>query len=144
MTFISKSCEYSLRAALYIAAQEGGSYVSIKAISKELGISFHFLTKLLQKLTEHGLLKSYRGPSGGVTLAKPAKKISLYDIIVAQEEGELFSSCVLGLAGCGARTPCPLHKQWMTERKRLEKMFKRATLDKLAVQVARGELRLAN
>ena len=111
MTFISKSCEYSLRATLYIAAQDGAPYVSISEISKSLDISFHFLTKLLQKLTVHGLLKSYRGPSGGVALAKPARNISLYDIIMALGEGELFTSCALGLKGCGERAPCPLHKQ---------------------------------
>ena len=144
MTVISKSCEYSLRAALYVAAHQETSYVSIRAISRELDISFHFLTKLLQKLTEHGLLKSYRGPSGGVALAKPAKQITFYDIMVAMDEEVLFKSCVMGLKGCGERKPCPLHKQWATERVRLEKMFKRATLDKLAGPVLRGELRLSH
>lgn len=144
MTIMSKSCEYSLRAVLYIAAKEGDSCVSIREMSKKLDISFHFLTKLLQKLTEHGLLKSYRGPSGGITLAKPTKQISLYDIIMALDEGGMFTSCVLGLKGCGERTPCPLHKQWAEERKRLEKIFKSATLDKLAGPVARGELRLVD
>lgn len=144
MALISKSCEYGLRAALYVASQKNAEYVSIREISDKLDISFHFLTKILQKLTRGGILHSYRGPSGGVSLAKPAKSISLLTIVRAIEERDIFSSCVLGLAGCGEKSPCPLHQHWAAERSRIEKIFKQATLDKLAAQIARGELRLVD
>jgi len=144
MGMISKSCEYGLRAVLYVAAQPGSSFVPIKQISNELDISFHFLTKILQKLTQHGLMDSYRGPSGGVALARPARSISLLEVIKAIEGNELFTDCVLGLGGCGSERPCPLHQEWAKERSRLEKMFGATSLDKLAAPIARGELRLAD
>lgn len=144
MAMMSKSCEYGLRATLYIAARREGSYVSIRDISQELDISFHFLTKILQKLTHNGILKSYRGPSGGVDLARPAKNISLYDIVRAIEERDIFTSCVLGLHGCGEKQPCPLHDHWAGERGRIEKMFRGATLDRLSKPIADGLLRLSD
>lgn len=144
MALISKSCEYGLRAAMYVAAQKDREFVSIGEISAELNISFHFLTKILQLLTQHGIMKSTRGPSGGVALAKPPRRISLYDIVTAIEEGEIFKACILGLEGCGARNPCPLHHAWAVERKRVEKMFRGATLDKLSGPIALGELRLGD
>jgi Rrf2 family transcriptional regulator, iron-sulfur cluster assembly transcription factor len=144
MALISKSCEYGLRAALYVASQKNTEYVSIREISEKLDISFHFLTKILQKLTQGGIMHSYRGPSGGVSLAKPAKTISLLDIVRSIEEKDIFTSCILGLAGCGEKSPCPLHHQWARERAKIESIFKNATLDKLASQIARGELRLSD
>jgi len=144
MALISKSCEYGLRATLYIAAKRDDEYVSIREISDALNISFHFLTKILQKLTRGGIIHSYRGPTGGVSLAKPAKSVSLFDIILAIEDKEIFSSCVLGLQGCGEKSPCPMHQHWVKERARIEVMFRKATLDKLTGQIARGELRLAD
>ncbi|HMO04784.1 MAG TPA: Rrf2 family transcriptional regulator [Kiritimatiellia bacterium] len=144
MSLISKSCEYGLRATLYIAARRGDDYVSIRDISRDLDISFHFLTKILQKLTQHGILKSYRGPSGGVALARPVKSVSLLDVVQAIEDRELFTSCVLGLNECGEKTPCPLHAQWAQERARIQRMFRGTTLDKLAKPIAEGTLRLAN
>lgn len=144
MALISKSCEYGLRATLYIAASGDAGYVSIRDISRDLDISFHFLTKILQKLTQHGILKSSRGPSGGVALARPVKSVTLLDIVQAIEDRDLFTSCVLGLKECGESTPCPLHVQWAQERSRIQRMFRGTTLDKLAGPIAAGTLRLAN
>jgi Rrf2 family iron-sulfur cluster assembly transcriptional regulator len=144
MALISKSAEYGLRAILYVAGRAGSRYVSIREVSRELDISFHFLTKTLQKLTRAGLLQSFRGPSGGVALARPAETITLLDIAEAIETRKLFTSFVLGLAGCGERKPCPLHAAWAVERRRLKAMFKKPTLASLARPVARGQLRLAD
>lgn len=125
---LSKSCEYGLRAALYLASLDQKGYVSISTISEELDISFPFLTKIFQKLNDAGLLNSRRGPKGGVALTKDADEISLYEIVVAIDGDDLFTECVLGLPGCGEAVPCPLHDQWATERSRLETMFHRSTL----------------
>ncbi len=144
VSLLSKSCEYSLRAVLYIASRDGVRYVPIRTIADTLGISFHFLTKLMQKLTARGLLKSYRGPNGGIALARPAGKIRLHDIMVAVGDRDLFKNCVMGLKGCGERKPCPLHKQWAVERVRLERMFRSANVEEAAALVARGKLRLSD
>ena len=65
MNLLTKSCVYGLRATLYVASFCGERhFVPIREISEKLGLSFHFLTKILQKLTEAGLMESYRGPSG--------------------------------------------------------------------------------
>lgn len=144
MGLLSKSTEYGLRAMLYVAARPDRAYVPIREISDELGISFHFLTKTLQKLTRKGLLVSYRGPGGGVALSRRPDRIALMDVVLAVEETDLFTSCILGLAGCGEKKPCPLHKQWARERSGLETMFRRTTLAKLAGHVVKDKLRLAD
>lgn len=116
MSLLSKSCVYGIRAVLFVAGRPPGGYVSIGEIAKQLGLSFHFLTKILQRLTDHGLLVSYRGPSGGVALARPPAEISLLDIVDGIDGTEVFRSCLLGLQGCGERKPCPLHKSWARQR----------------------------
>lgn len=128
---LSKSCEYGLRATLYLASLDRDGYVSIGAISKELGISFPFLTKIFQKLNEADLLDSRRGPKGGVALTKPADDVTLYEIVVAIDGDDLFRECVLGLPGCGEAEPCPLHDRWAEKRDYLEQMFRNTTLAEL-------------
>src|SRR5690625_7578709 len=86
-----------MRATLHLATLKSDGYVSIRAISEELDISFHFLTKIFQKLTQAGILASFRGPNGGVALARPATRITLLDIVIAIDGPELFTECVLGL-----------------------------------------------
>jgi len=143
MGMLSKRCEYGLRAVLFLVAQrERRPYVSIREISDTLDVSFHFLTKILQALTEGGLLTSYRGPSGGVALARDAHAITLLNLIDCLEGPDLFRSCVLGLEDCGARKPCPLHADWTAQRKALRDMFSRTSLAELGKKTAAAGLRL--
>ena len=148
---LSKSCEYGLRAMLYLGSLEAegeGSagddagedktkgppsspareYISIRTISDELGIGFSFLTKVFQQLNDAGLLTSKRGPGGGIALTRPTDAITLYEIVVAIDGDELFHECILGLPGCGEAEPCPLHEHWTEERERMQKTFQETTL----------------
>ena len=135
---------YGLRAVLYLATQPDEGHVPIRRISKDLDISFHFLTKILQQLTQAGLMQSLRGPAGGVALTSPANKITVLDIVEAVEGDNYLKRCVLGLRGCNDRNPCPLHSQWSVERTRIRALFGRTTIDQLKREKCRGILRLAN
>jgi Rrf2 family iron-sulfur cluster assembly transcriptional regulator len=139
MALLSKSCVYGLRAAIYVAMHKPGrAYVPIREIAKELDLSFHFLTKIFQQLTESGILKSYRGPTGGVALARPGREISLLDVVESLEGAGLFSECMLGLVHCDDRHPCPLHEVWRRQREELRRMLEGATLQEFAEQVQQG------
>jgi Rrf2 family transcriptional regulator, iron-sulfur cluster assembly transcription factor len=140
---LSKSCEYGIRATLHLARLKSAGYVSIRDISDDLDISFHFLTKIFQKLTLAGILASFRGPNGGVALARPARDISLLDLVTAIDGQGLFHECILGLPGCGNRTPCPLHASWAVERSRLKSMFESMTLAATAEELETLGLRLS-
>src|SRR5690554_5278043 len=109
---LSRSCEYGLRASLYLASLNHHRHVFIRQIAEALDISGMFLTKIFQQLTAAGIMESLRGPTGGVTFAKPIDDITLRDLIDAIDGPELFEECVLGLPGCGHAKPCPFHKQW--------------------------------
>ena len=146
MSLLSKSCLYGIRAAIYVASRklEPGGFVSIGEISNDLGISFHFLTKILQVLTEQKIMVSYRGPKGGVALAKPSNEITLLNIVESIDSPTFFKSCVLGLEGCGDKHPCPLHEQWAVERARLRDLFEHTSLADLSTKVSEMNLRLSN
>lgn len=140
---LSKSCEYGLRATLYLASKDGNEFISIRQISDKLDISYHFLTKILQQLTAKGLLESFKGPNGGVRLAKAGKEIQLLDIVTAIDGAELFTECVLGLPGCGMKKPCALHDQWMNHREGIKNMMGATTLYELAERTRANNFRIS-
>ena len=74
---------YGLIAIGYIAKQAEGSWVSAEEISKEFDIPNAVMVKVMQQYVRAGVLQSKRGPLGGFSLAKPAKEISLLEIIEA-------------------------------------------------------------
>lgn len=139
---LSKSCVYGLRASLYLASNQNGEFISIRKMSDELDISFHFLTKILQQLTAAELLESHKGPKGGVRLTAPGDKISLIEIVIAIDGRELFTECALGLPGCGIEKPCPLHDKWADTRDNIREMLEDTTLKELAKKGKSGNLRI--
>jgi Rrf2 family protein len=141
---LSKSCEYGLRAVVYLAARKDEQYVSIRDISDKLDISFHFLTKILQQLTSAKLLESFRGPKGGIRLRKPAEEINLREIVESIDGTELWTGCVLGLPGCGEQRPCPLHDEWVDRRNQIKEMLESMDLKELAERAIEENLRLSD
>ncbi len=140
----SKGCTYAIRASLLVTTKEikdGRKFIPIRELSDELDLSFHFLTKIMQVLTEAKIMESFRGPNGGVGLARPAREITLIDVIAAVDGLDLFSECALGLPGCGERTPCPLHAAWAKRREDLQRMFEKTTLASLAKELELNALR---
>ena len=85
---------------------------------------------------------SYRGPAGGIALAKPASDISLIEIITALEGTDFFKGCILALPNCGDEAPCPLHEYWGKMRDELKDMFEQTSLAELGEKIKNDGLRL--
>lgn len=112
-------------------------------MSDELNISFHFLTKILQKLTKTNILVSLKGPKGGVALSRAPQLITLLDVVIAIDGPDLFTECLLGLPGCGTQKPCPVHEKWAGAREDLRVMFQGKTLADTSHDVEALNLRLS-
>ncbi|MCB0713746.1 MAG: Rrf2 family transcriptional regulator [Ignavibacteriae bacterium] len=144
MKFLSKACEYGIRGVLHVATVgREEQYLPVREVAGYLNISYHFLAKIVQTLIQEGILNSYRGPNGGVSLARPADEITLMDIIEAIDGGDFFHECVLGLPGCGEMKPCPLHNWWKGIREEFVASFSETTVAQLGDSTIKDRLRLA-
>ncbi|MGE3802369.1 MAG: Rrf2 family transcriptional regulator, partial [Candidatus Kapaibacterium sp.] len=84
MRVLSNACEYAIRALVYIVSSKGErDYLPVRHIAEQLDISSPFLSKIVQRLAAEGILNSYRGPNGGVNLARDAEKITVMVIVAA-------------------------------------------------------------
>ncbi|MBF0280036.1 MAG: Rrf2 family transcriptional regulator [SAR324 cluster bacterium] len=139
----SKKCSYGIRAVIYLATlKRKNEFISILQISENLGISFYFLTKILQTLTRENILTSYRGPNGGVTFARPSSSITLLEIVEAIDGLKFFTECTLGLKECSNEKPCPLHEQSYLAKDQLRSILESTTVDHLAHQAKNLNLKL--
>jgi len=82
---LGKTVSYGMIAMGYIAKQTDGRCIPAEEISKEFDIPDAYLVKVMFRLTQAEILRSRHGPQGGYSLAKPAKEISLLEIIEAVE-----------------------------------------------------------
>jgi len=127
--FFSKKCEHALQAILLMAASEGDCVFPAEEISKKLNIPQEFISKILQSLTNSGIVESKKGKSGGFKLAKHASKIKLIDIVEAIDGLSSFNTCVLGFPKCSSENPCPLHNKWGELRTKAYEMLSEENLE---------------
>jgi len=138
MTVIfSKKCELGLQAVLFLSIKKDKSIFKATEISEELKVPKEFVSKVLQVLTESGIVGSKKGKSGGFYLAKRPSSIRLIDIVYAIDGKELFDKCVLGFPGCSSDTPCPVHHKWGKLRDEAYKMLSEETLEQLKEKTVR-------
>ncbi|MEN8137700.1 MAG: Rrf2 family transcriptional regulator [Bacteroidota bacterium] len=106
----SKSCEYGIRAVLYLAANSTeGKRCGIKPIAAKLEIPNHFLGKILQKLAREKVIHSIKGPNGGFYTTDEDVKQAMITVVNVLDGPKVFSSCAVGLKECSDEKPCPLH-----------------------------------
>lgn len=78
---ISARADYAVRAALQLAASQDDGPVKAEAIADAQDIPHKFLEGILNDMRRGGLVLSQRGGNGGYRLAKPARSISVADVI---------------------------------------------------------------
>ncbi len=138
----SKTCEYGLRAVIYIAHQsESNLRVGVTSIAENIGSPKAFTAKILQQLTRGGIVNSVKGPNGGFEIDNSSlDKVRLGDIIRLLDGDGIFKGCALGLDECDPQHPCPVHDQFAKIRNDLKKMLNETTL---AVLVNRKDMDLS-
>lgn len=117
----SKSCEYGIKATLFIAQKsQWGERVSLKAIAEAIDSPVAFTAKILQLLVKADLIDSIKGPNGGFEIDKTKlPKINLKQIVEALDGDRLFYGCALGLHVCNEEEPCPMHEKFVGIRDQL-------------------------
>jgi Rrf2 family protein len=132
MTVIfSKKCELAIQAVLFLSIKKSQIIFNAKEISEELKVPKEFVSKMLQILTDSGIVGSKKGKNGGFYLAKRPSQIRLIDIVLAIDGDEVFNNCVLGFPGCSGDNPCPVHEKWGKLRTDAYKMLSEETLEQL-------------
>lgn len=120
---ITQTCEYALRAVVFLAARADTGPASAQEISQAICVPVGYLQKVLRLLARHGLLTVHRGPKGGFSLAKVATAISVRDVLCAMETHvqRRIERCPLGIEG--HTKLCALHRLLDAEMERTERTF---------------------
>lgn len=143
MGFFSKTCEYAIRAVLYIASQsQEGKRVGIKEIAENINSPEYFLGKILQRLSRAGIILSVKGPNGGFYLDANGLNRPIADIVINLEGDEIFTGCGMGLSYCSESNPCPLHNEFKKIRNQITYMLHKSTIGAFNKQLLDGTLTL--
>ena len=123
---LSQTGIYALKAMGYIASQTDRTPVLSQTISDHTKIPQNFLSKILNRLVQAGMIRSIRGRGGGFVLAKPATKIFLKDVVGLFMKLDDFERCFLGNLKCDGT--CGLHERWKLIADQFEALLSETTI----------------
>ncbi len=81
---VTAKADYAVRAVLVLAAADG-ELMKADLVAEAQQIPRHFLDNILNDLRRAGIVATQRGAEGGSRLARPAKEISIADVMRAIE-----------------------------------------------------------
>ena len=125
----SQTSEYALRVAVYLASLDGKP-ATISKIAAATRAPEGYLAKVLRHLAVAGLVRSQRGLHGGSVLARPAKQITVYDVIQAVDPIRRIETCPLGIKSHGVDL-CPLHHRLDQAIAMVERAFQDSSIAEL-------------
>ena len=122
----SQTVEYALRAVVHLADRAPASRTTGQ-IAAATRVPRAYRSRVLQALTQAGLVHSRRGIGGGMTLTGAPAEVTILDVVNAVEPIRRITNCPLGLAAHGVRL-CPLHRRLDDALALVEDAFRRTTL----------------
>ncbi|MEW6285367.1 MAG: Rrf2 family transcriptional regulator [Chloroflexota bacterium] len=114
MLKINRQTDYAVRVVLALAQRGEGTRLSTAEIQREMLIPKAFMPRIVAQLARKGLLATFPGRDGGLSLPRPASQITLRDVVEAFEGPILLSEClqVKGEDDCPFVSHCPVRSKW--------------------------------
>jgi len=135
---LTRAGDHAIRALLVLLRQPPGGRVTSYKLAEETKIPAEFLRKILSALARAKILRSVRGPTGGVRLARKPEEITLLDVVEAVEGPLALNECTKTPPACPRVQHCVIHPVWKQAQDRLRETLASATLAAFRNGSARG------
>lgn len=145
MSFISTGVEYGLHCLLYLAdTSTGVRDASVRDLAEMQGVSVDYAAKLFTRLAKAGIVVSSEGIRGGFALARPARDISVQDVVEAIDGDKRLFDCREVRGQCAVfegeppawatRGTCSIHAVMQAAERAMREELRKQSLADLAGQ----------
>jgi Rrf2 family protein len=135
---ISQKTQYAVRAVFELAKRQGRGATKISEIADAQAIPQRFLENILNHLKGGGFVESVRGKEGGYLLVRPAKEMTVGQVLRFVEGPLSPVECMVD----GKKVPCSMYGHcafrslWKRAEKALEEVYDGTTFEELVVEEA--------
>jgi len=119
---------YGTRALLELALNQTGKPVLLRDIAESQEISLSYLEHLIAPLIAGGIVRSTKGPGGGVSLAKPPEEIKLSEVIQILEGSLAPVECISDPGICSRSSFCVTRDVWAELKTVMDGVLESTTL----------------
>jgi Rrf2 family iron-sulfur cluster assembly transcriptional regulator len=128
--------EYGLRCLLRVAKHESGFPIRTQEVAISEGLSLEYAAKLMRTLKKGGFVASTRGSAGGYLLSRPARDITVWQILEALGgplyEEKFCDAHTGSQRDCTHSTNCSIRALWRNVNGILETALSAITLADLS------------
>lgn len=136
---ISTRGQYGTRALLDLVLHEEKKPVLLKDIARRQQISPGYLEHLISPLIAAGILRSTRGPKGGISFARPPEEIKLSEVIQLLEGSIAPVECINDPDICHRSGLCAPRDIWNELKEAMNYVLESTTLKDLAERQKKKE-----
>lgn len=109
---LSTRTRYGTRALLELALRKDEGPIFLREIAKQQQLSLPYLEQLISPLVAAGIVRSVKGPRGGVSLAKEPEDVNLGDVTRLLEGTTAPVECVADPSVCERSGSCVTRDVW--------------------------------
>lgn len=140
MLKINRQTDYAVRVVLALAKQGETARISSAVIQREMQIPKAFMARIVAQLAQAGLVLTFPGRDGGLSLPCPPENITLLQVVEAFEGRLLLSDCLLptGDGDCPFLNHCPVRSKWGRVQAAMAREMAAIHFAELAEEARRG------
>ncbi len=128
---LSTRTRYGTRALLELAFHKGEGPVFLKDIARQQQISLPYLEHLIAPLIAGGIIRSTKGPRGGISLVRKPGDIKLIEITRLLEGSMAPVACVDNPEACKRSEFCATRDVWNQLKEVMDGVLESMTLQDL-------------
>jgi Rrf2 family transcriptional regulator, cysteine metabolism repressor len=129
---LSTRTRYGTRALLELALHKGEGPIFLKVIARQQQISLPYLEHLVAPLIAGGIIRSTKGPRGGISLARNPEEIKLSEITQLLEGPVAPVECINNPGVCSRSGACATRDVWSRLKEAMDAVLESTTLQDLA------------
>lgn len=128
---LSTRTRYGTRALLELALHKGEGPIFLKDIARQQQISLPYLEHLVAPLIAGGIIRSTKGPRGGISLARNPEDIKLSEITQLLEGSIAPVECINNPDVCDRSGSCVTRDIWSRLKEVMDDVLESTTLQDL-------------
>ena len=118
---LNDSTDYAVRLMLWLS--QDNQQKTVPEASKELGVSYHHLTKIVGKLSKNFLITTQKGKQGGICLNQSLDNINLGDIVQIMEGPTKLVKCLDKPSYCTSYSRCTIKDAFATVSEKMDALW---------------------
>jgi len=137
---LSRITDYGIVLLVELARTADDAAHNARNLALATALPLPVVSKVLKSLAREGLLASQRGSKGGYTLARPADRITVPEMITALEGPISLTECTLHPGACQQESNCGVREPWQRINDAVHDALANITLADLAAPQTAGSI----